>query len=68
MGIVWSQLAASVIYGLLGILLMGIGYRVIDWFIPADLNKGIEDGNMSAGIVVAGAFIAIGAIVAMAIK
>ncbi|MGE5418348.1 MAG: DUF350 domain-containing protein [Acidobacteriota bacterium] len=68
MGIVWSQLAASVIYGLLGVLMMAIGYRVIDWVIPADLNKGIEDGNLAAGMVVAGSFLAIGIIVAMAIN
>ncbi|WP_035172531.1 DUF350 domain-containing protein [Caldanaerobius polysaccharolyticus] len=63
----WDQILSTLIFGFIGIFLMGIAYKIMDRFIPADLNKGIEEGNLAAGVVIAGIFIGIGIIVAYAI-
>lgn len=68
MDIILQEVLSSVIFGLLGIAVMMLSYKAIDWVIPADLNKEIEKGNMAAGIVIAGVFVAIALIVSTAIR
>jgi uncharacterized membrane protein YjfL (UPF0719 family) len=63
-----SEILSSVVFGLLGICVMMLSYKAIDWVIPADLNKEIEKGNLAAGVVIAGVFIAIAIIVSTAIR
>jgi uncharacterized membrane protein YjfL (UPF0719 family) len=63
-----SEILSSVIFGLLGIAVMMLSYKAIDWVIPADLNKEIEKGNLAAGVVIAGVFIAIAIIVSTSIR
>jgi len=62
-----SQILSSVVYTLLGIVLMVVAYKVVDFVIPANLNHEIEKGNTAAGLVAAGIFVAVGLIVAAAI-
>jgi putative membrane protein len=59
----------SVLFAILGFVLLFIGYRVFDALTPTDLNKRIfEDGNVAAAIL-AGAFVlGLAIIVAMAIS
>ncbi len=57
----------STVFGVIGIILMVVGYKAIDFVMPADLNKEVEKGNLSAGLIIAGAFIAIAIIVHAAI-
>lgn len=64
----FDQILSSVVFGLLGIVIMVIGYKVIDFILPADLNKELEKGNVAAGIVIAGIFVTVGIIVSTAIK
>jgi uncharacterized membrane protein YjfL (UPF0719 family) len=62
------DLVAAVIYSILGIIILMIGFKVLDIVTPFDLNKEIaEDDNPAAGVVVAGMMIALGIIVAAAI-
>lgn len=68
MDILLQEILSSVVFGLLGICIMMLSYKAIDWVIPADLNHEIEKGNMAAGIVIAGVFVAIGIIVSTAIR
>ena len=51
-------------FSILGIILMAIGYKVLDWVVPADFNKELEKGNLAVGIVVAGLLIGIAVIIA----
>ncbi|MBU5315282.1 DUF350 domain-containing protein [Clostridium bornimense] len=51
-------------FSILGIILMAIGYKVLDWVVPADFNKELEKGNLAVGIVVAGLLIGIALIIA----
>lgn len=51
-------------FSILGIILMALGYKVLDWVVPADFNKELEKGNLAVGVVVAGLLIGIAIIIA----
>ena len=63
-----EQILSTLVWALIGLVLMFLGYKVFDWINPIDLDKEIERGNVAAGVVVAGIFVAvawiIGAVVA----
>lgn len=58
-----GNLGISFLFGLLGIIIMVIGYVIFDKVIPADFNKELEKGNTAVAIVVAGMLIGIALIV-----
>lgn len=59
---------ASLIYSILGLIVLMIGFKVLDVVTPFSLNKEIaEDDNVAAGVVVAGLMIGLGVIIAAAI-
>ena len=50
-------LVISVVYALLGMVLLYLGYRLFDWLTPTNLQEDIfKNGNVAVAIVV-GAFI-----------
>jgi len=58
----------SIVYSVLGLVVLLVGFKVLDWATPFSLNKEIaEDNNIAAGVVVAGMMIGLGLIVASAI-
>lgn len=58
----------SLFYSFLGIVVLVIAYKLLTAVVPFDINKKLAEGNNTAvGIFVAGAFIAIGLIVAASI-
>ena len=59
----------SILFAVLGFVLLFVGYRVFDILTPTDLSKRIfEEGNVAAAII-AGAFvIALAMVVAAAIS
>jgi len=61
---VLSNLGLSALFGLLGIIIMAVGYIIFDKMIPLDFNKELEKNNMSVAIVIAGLLIGIAIIVA----
>ena len=71
----WQGVMGTGIYFAIAMLLFFAAYKVVDWITPGDLDKqllGTEGGdgkpNIALGIVVAGMFVAIGMIIAAAIK
>ena len=59
----------SVIFSIVGMVVLVIGYKIFDAVTPFDLNHEIaEDNNAAAGISIAGLLIALGLIVAAAIS
>ena len=59
---------SSAIYGILGIILMGLGFLVVNLVTPFSVKKEIEtDQNTSLGIIIAGIIIGISIIVSSAI-
>jgi uncharacterized membrane protein YjfL (UPF0719 family) len=63
-----EDLAACLLYGLVGIALLALGYRVIDALTPGHLGRQLaDDRNRNAGIIVGSGLLAIGIIVTAAI-
>lgn len=58
-----SNLGLSALFGLLGILIMAVGYVIFDKVIPLDFNKELEKGNLAVGVLIAGLLIGIALIV-----
>ncbi|MCM8711129.1 DUF350 domain-containing protein [Clostridium sp. SYSU_GA19001] len=58
-----TNLGLSVLFGIVGILIMAIGYVIFDKMIPLDFNKELEKGNLSVGVLIAGLLIGIAIIV-----
>jgi len=58
----------SVVFSIVGLVVLLIGYKIFDVVTPYHLNHEIaEDNNTAAGVAVAGLLIALGLIVAAAI-
>ena len=63
-----TELGAGLLYGLVGIVLLALGYRLMDLLTPGHLGRQLcEDRNRNAGVIVASAMLAIGIIVTSAI-
>jgi len=60
---VLNNLGLSAAFGLLGIVIMAIGYFIFDKIIPLDFNKELEKNNIAVAIVIAGLLIGIAIIV-----
>lgn len=60
---VLNNLGLSVLFGMLGIFIMLIGYLIFDKVIPLDFNKELEKNNTAVAIVIAGLLIGIAIIV-----
>jgi len=57
MDTVLVNVALSVLFGVLGFVLLLVGYKLFDAFTPTDLGKRIfEEGNLAAAVL-AGAFV-----------
>jgi putative membrane protein len=62
-------LVLSIIYAVLGMILLYVGYRVFDWVTPTDMQKKIfEEGNtavaITVGLFILGLAVVIGAAIA----
>lgn len=61
--LILQDVGLCLLFGLLGIIIMVIGFKVFDWIIPLDFNKELENKNMAVAIVIAGFLIGIAIIV-----
>ncbi len=53
-----------VVFSIVGLIILMVGYKVFDMATPYDLNKQIaEENNVAAGVAVAGVIISLGLIV-----
>lgn len=67
-GLTLNAVISTVIYSILGLIVLLIGYKVFDWMTPYDFQKEIaEDDNTAVGVMIAGVFIALAIIIAAAI-
>lgn len=60
---VLNNLGLSALFGILGILIMAIGYVIFDKMIPLDFNEELKKNNVAVGIVIAGLLIGIAIVV-----
>ncbi len=66
---IWFGLVDTVIYSLVGIVLMGLGFFLIKLVTPFSIKKEIEDDqNISLGIIIGSVIIGISIIVAAVIS
>jgi len=57
----------GIVFSIVGLVILMIGYKVFDLATPYDLNRQIaEENNTAAGIAVAGVLVSLGIIVAAA--
>ena len=65
----WSIVALNILYAVLGVVLMFVSYRVIDFLTPAvDFPAELRKGNIAVAIVIAAIFVAIAMIIAGALN
>ncbi len=63
-----ENLASAGLFGLVGIVLLAVGYVVIDLLTPGNLGRQLaEDRNRNAGVIVASGLLSIGIILTTAI-
>lgn len=63
-----ANLVWSIIYGLVGVILLMIGYKIFEWVTPFSVNDALaKDQNRAVGIVVGAIFIGVAIIVAAAL-
>ncbi|WP_040210763.1 DUF350 domain-containing protein [Clostridium polynesiense] len=60
---VLAEVGLCLLFGVLGILIMALGYTIFDKMIPLDFNKELEQKNIAVAIVIAGMLIGIAIIV-----
>jgi putative membrane protein len=54
---IWEAAVASAVFGLIGILLVILGFKLFDWLTPGKLQDEIIQKNNIAAAILAGAFI-----------
>jgi uncharacterized membrane protein YjfL (UPF0719 family) len=63
-----TEMGTALLFGLVGIVLLAIGYRTIDLLTPGHLGRQLcEDRNRNAGVIVGSGMLSIGIIVTSAI-
>ncbi len=63
-----TGLFLSIVYGLVGIILLMIGYKIFEWITPFSVNDALsKDQNRAVGIVVGAIFLGVALIVAAAL-
>ena len=64
-----NSMLLSVVFALLGFVLLWVGYKVFDALTPADIAKQVfEEGNMAAAVLMGAFIIGLAIVVAAAIS
>lgn len=58
-----TNLGLSALFGLLGIIILILGYIIFDKIVPLDFSKELGNNNIAVAIVIAGLLIGIAIIV-----
>lgn len=67
-GLAWAPMVGTLVYSLLGLVLLLIAFKVFDIFTPYNLHKELaEDQNTALGVMMAGVFVALAIIIAASI-
>jgi putative membrane protein len=65
----WHIIGLNFAYAALGVVLMFLSYKAVDWLTPqVDFPAELRKGNIAVGIVVAAIFISIALIVGRALN
>lgn len=67
-GLTLHAIISTIVYSLLGLIILLFAYKVFDWVTPYDIQKELaEDDNTAVGVMMAGVFIALAVIIAAAV-
>src|SRR5262245_44348737 len=65
----WRIIALNFVYAVLGVVLMFLSYRVIDWLTPTiDFASELRKGNLAVGLFIAAIFLGIAIIIGGALN
>lgn len=62
-----NEFIATIVYAVLALVLMFLGYKFFDWITPYNFAEEIKEKNPAIGAVIAGIFIAVAIIIKAAI-
>ena len=63
-----QSLVSSVLYSAIGIVMFAVAYKVMEWFLPFNVDKELaEDQNTAVGVVVGSVMLGLAIIIAAAI-
>ncbi|MEG0307925.1 MAG: DUF350 domain-containing protein [Clostridium sp.] len=62
------NVGVSLLFGIVGIIILIIGYKLFDFIVPADFNKELEKGNIAIAIFLAGMLIGLSIIVSQVVR
>ena len=65
--IVVAKVTYAVLGALVTIVLMMVGYKVLDWLKPFDTSKQLGENNVAVGIVVGAMFLGLGIAVGLVV-
>jgi len=65
--IVVSNFTYAILGALLTILLMVLGYKILDWITPFDTSKQLGEGNVAIGMVIGSMFVGLGVAVGLVV-
>ena len=65
--IVVSNFTYAILGALLTILLMVLGYKILDWITPFDTSKQLGEGNVAIGVVIGSMFVGLGIAVGLVV-
>jgi uncharacterized membrane protein YjfL (UPF0719 family) len=60
---IFANLGLSALFGLLGIIILILGYVIFDKLIPLNFSKELANNNIAVAIMIAGILIAIAIII-----
>lgn len=65
----WSIVGTNFLYATLGVALMFIAYRVIDWLTPGvNFNEELKRGNVAVSVFAAAIFLSIALIIGQSLN
>jgi uncharacterized membrane protein YjfL (UPF0719 family) len=65
----WSVIGLNFVYASLGVVLMFMAYRIIDWLTPqVNFPDELKKGNVAVAIFIAAIFISVAMVVAQALN
>lgn len=63
-----AEVVSTVFYTIVGVLLMGATFKLIDWMTPFSINKEIEeDQNVALAVLIGFVFLSVAVIIAAVI-
>lgn len=65
----WQIVASNFLYAILGVVLMFVTYRVVDWMVPeVNFNEELKRGNVAVAIFIAALFLSIALVIGQALN